>query len=203
MRRNSIRVFFIFRHSLCCLTFLCFSVFIADAQSTGPFSGAARRVDDFNRQADKAIRDDKNRDIQSKKAGADAVRKAKAVAAEIEEDLEALQASYNQIVTKLQSKDPIADQFVVEAAARINKHAGRLKVNIKFPDLTTEEKAKLKVDQTSAVRKRLINLCTEILAFFDSRFFANPSVIDVATAREAAILLESVLIKSDDLRSHL
>lgn len=183
---------------------LLFAVHISHAQSSGPLSGSARRLEEFNKQADRSIKDDKNGDLHPKKPSAEELRKAKAIRDEIEEDLVGLQSAYNTIVNKLQLKEIIADQFVAETAGKIFEHASRFKRNIKFPKLTEEEhKDPAPVQVNATQRKLLVELCTAILSFFDSPFLQSPNVLDVPKAIEAGKVLENVILKSGDLKARL
>lgn len=171
------------------------------AQGSGPLTASARRLDEFNKQTDKALKDDKDRQVDGKKAAATELRKTAAVRAEIEEDLNGLQFGYNEIVIKLQSKEAITERFVAEVAGKINKHAERLKRNIRFPKAATEPNEEPPVQSDLTQRKRLLELCNEVLAFFDSPFFENPIILDIPNAIEARKLLENIISKSGDLKT--
>lgn len=183
------------------LVLVFFSV-TADAQTTRNISSSARRIEEFNKQGNNAARDEMNSEMRGKRPTAEEMRKAKAIEKQIEEDLAALQTKYNDVVVKLQSKDAISDVFVVDAAGRIHKHAERLKNNIKFPELKDDEPVPDTASQaTTSKRKMLVDLCTQILRFFDSPLFASPNVLDIQKANEARQILETVILKSAVLKS--
>lgn len=182
--------------------FVCVGITTVGAQS-GRLSASARRIDDFNKQTDKAIQDGKTGDFNTRKLSAEEIRKAKAVRFEIEESLTELQAGCNDLVIKLQSKEPVTDQLVAESIGKINRHAERLRSNIKFPESKPETKA---ADLTATMivvshRRQLVDLCTHIIAFFDSPFFENPTVLDVEKANEAKKILDMIIVKSTGLKT--
>lgn len=187
------------------ITFLLASVVLAivvspvSAQSTRALTAAARRIDDFNKQSDQAARDEMNREMRGKKPSAEEIRKAKAIEAQIEQDLEALQTEYNNIVLKLQSREAIADTFVADSSGRIHKHSDRLKENIKFPESKEGEPVQNEIKQANK-RKALIELCTQILSFFKSPMFESPNVLDVKNAEESRKTLKTIIRLSGELK---
>lgn len=171
-----------------------------NAQASRTPSGVARRIEEFNKQGSQATRDEMNREMGRKKPTAEEVRKAKAIEAEIKEDLDTLQTTYNDAVEKLHSRDEITAAFVSEIAGRVHKHAERLKSNIKFPESKDEEPVSTEKQPSADIRMKLVALCTNILTFFNSPMFESPNVLDIPKAQKARRALETVIRASSELK---
>lgn len=184
---------------LACATLFVFSP-IVNAQASRNPSGVARRIEEFNKQGSQVTRDEMNREMGRKKPTAEEIRKAKAIEAEIKEDLAALQTDYNDAVEKLHAREEITGAFASEIAGRVHKHAERLKTNIKFPESKVEEPVSEKPSPEPGIRKRLVTLCTHILTFFNSPMFESPNVLDIPSAQKARRSLETVIRASSELK---
>ena len=171
-----------------------------NAQASRNPSATARRIEEFNKQSERVSRDEMNREMGRKKPSAEEIRKAKAIEAEIKEDLDALQTDYNDAVEKLNERGEITGAFASEIAGRIQKHAERLKNNIKFPESEDDEPISAEKSPQVSIRKKLVALCTNILAFFDSPMFASPNILDIPSAQKARRSLETVIRKSSELK---
>jgi hypothetical protein len=184
------------------LLFVVFASAVSDvcAQASRNPSGVARRIEEFNKQSEQVNRDSMNREMGRKKSSPEEVRKAKAIEAEIKEDLDALQADYNDAVEKLQSRVEITDSFAAEIADRVQKHAERLRSNIKFPEAKDDKPVSAEKTAATDTRNKLIALCTNILAFFNSPMFASPNVLDIPSAQKARRSLETVIRESAELK---
>jgi hypothetical protein len=169
--------------------------FDAIAQSSRTTNSVGRRLDDFNRQGDRAARDEMNREMRPRKPTKEQLQNVARVKAETKEDLEGLQDSYNEIVVRLKTRD-LPPTFVVEAASKVNKHASRLKLNIAFPKPENESDAKPE-DLSRDSHKLLLDLCRRIYDFLTDPMIENPQVLDVEAASKARLSLESVIILSE------
>jgi hypothetical protein len=175
-------------------------VISANAQASRNPSASARRIEEFNKQSGQVARDEMNREMGRKKPSAEEMRKAKAIEAEIKEDLDALQTAYNDAVSKLHSSAEITESFVSGIAGRVHKHSERLKSNIKFPESKDEEPVPDENQSPTSIRKKLVTLCTNILTFFDSPMFESPNVLDIPKAQKARRALETVIHASSELK---
>ncbi len=176
--------------------------YTVEAQPTRSLANSARRIEEFNKQGDQAAREEMNREMRGKKPTAEEMRKAKAIEAQIREDLEILQSEYNNIVIKLQSGDQVADTFAVDTAGRIHKHAERLLSNIAFPESRDDEATQVETKKKPLnQRKQLFVICSHILEFFKSPLFESPNVLDVPNAMEARRKLQTIIQSSLELKN--
>ena len=177
------------------LAFLILFVGELSAQVNRGISAAGRRMDDWDNQRTKAERDAMNREMRGKKPTKEELQNAARIKAETREDLEGLQQRYNDIITSLSGGQAPDSALFVEAIAKVNKHANRLKVNIVFPKRETEEAQKL--PEIADTRRRLRELCTRIYDFLTNPMIDNPNVLDLEAAHKARELLDSIIALSD------
>lgn len=161
---------------------------------------AARRIEDFNRQSANVERDAMNREMKGKKPSAEEIKRAKALEAQIEQDLNSLQTEYNNVVIKLQSREAIENKYVSETSERIHRHADRLRTSVAFPKPAADEQEIVDEAAFSNSRKALIELCNRILVFLDSSIFQNPNVLDIKSAIDARQKLEAVVRLASGLK---
>lgn len=179
------------------LTFL--AVTIVDAQSSRSSTSVGRRLDDFNRQGDKAARDAMDREMRSRKPSKEELQNAARIKAETKEDLERLQDLYNEIVVRLKVRD-IPSEYIVEAASKVNKHALRLKANIAFPKPDNDDEVDT-AKPSGDSRKLLLELCTNIYELLTNPMIENPQVLDLQSSTKARKVIDSIIVISGELSS--
>lgn len=179
------------------LAFLSIFSIEIDAQASRGISAAGRRMDDFDNQRRKAERDTMQREAQGRRPTKEELQNAARVKTETREDLEGLQESYNEILTKL-SGGEVDGAFAIEATARINKYANRLKANIAFPK-PQEQSERKPVEIAPDTRRYLRNLCTRIYEFLTNPMMENPNVLNVGAAHSARDLLDAIIALSDSV----
>ena len=168
------------------------------AQSSRGATAAGRRLDDFNVQTTKAQRDAMAREMRGRKPSKEELQNAARIRSETKEDLESLQASYNEIVTKLSGGATPSAEFVREAADKVNKHAARLKANIPFPKLEKEEVSSLP-DVSGESRRLLRDLCTNIYDLLTNPMIENPQVLALPSAPKARNDIDAIIAISGEL----
>jgi hypothetical protein len=164
------------------------------AQSSRGVAAAGRRIDDFNVQTTKAQRDAMAREMRRRKPTKEELQHAARIRAETKEDLEGLQALYNEIVTKGATPP---NEFVRETSEKVRKHAVRLKANILFPDL--EDNAQEQPDVSGESRKLLHDLCTNIYELLTNPMIENPQVLDLSSATKARNAIDAIIAISGEL----
>jgi len=178
------------------LAFLVLFIGDLNAQVNRGISAAGRRMDDFDNQRTKAERDAMNREMSGKKPSKEELQNAARIKTETREDLEGLQQSYNEIVTRLSGARMPESSFIAEAAAKVNKHANRLKANIVFPKPEKEDEPK-PIAIPGDTRKQLRDLCSRIYEFLTNPVIENPNGLDLEAANSARTLLDAIITLSD------
>lgn len=174
--------------------------FPAAGQGTRSISSTGRRIDEINRQAAKAERDELNRELSGNRPTREALKVAAAKNAEIREDLANLQAEYNKIVLKIQMREAITDAFGVEAGENLQRYANRLKSNIVFPEKKKDESEKVTAEPDISVKASLVKVCQRIYDFITSPAIENPAVLDIEAAVKARDALDDIARISERLQ---
>lgn len=172
-----------------------------DAQSTRQISAMERRIETINRQAREYEREEMQREGNGRTTATQNKRPAKVIRAEIEEDLNGLQNSYNQIVTTLQSRREITDAFAKDSASSIKKYAERLKLNLSLPEPNDKEKT---VTETlpDGTRKSLSALCKHIYAFITNPIFETTTGMNVEHSVKARQSLDTIIALAEKIGDH-
>jgi hypothetical protein len=170
----------------------------AAGQARSPGS-VARRIEEFNAQATKAARDELNREMYGKPAPAQQGRLTKIKKAEIREDFDTLQTSYNEIVTRLNSKEPLPTKFVLDVTEAIRKAGARLQGNVDF--LAVRDRATPPV-VPSMPERSMRELCIAVHGFLTNPLFET-GVLDVAEAGKARDTLDKVVQLSATLHNRV
>ncbi len=167
-------------------------------QSQRQMIAIQRRIDTMNRQATDYERDNMANDKKGDADRAMNAKRAKLIRAEIEEDLNTLQAAYNDAVTALQTKGDVGSDFARESASKVKKHASRLKNNLSLPEPDKEEKLSPEAlpDETRAA---LTILCKRIYEFITNPIFESHAGLDLEQAAKARRDLDSIIRFSDKL----
>lgn len=167
-------------------------------QSTRQISAMERRIETINRQAREYEREEMQREGNGRTTATQNKRPAKVIRAEIEEDLNGLQNSYNQIVTTLQSRREITDAFAKDSASSIKKYAERLKLNLSLPEPNDKEKT---VAETlpDGTRKSLSALCKHIYAFITNPIFETTTGMNVEHSVKARQSLDTVIALAEKI----
>ena len=196
-------VLFPFSHPvLASLAFVLASLVFIDtinAQATRNASAVGRRLDDFNRQSEKAARDELTREMNGRKPTKEELREAQVKKAQIKEDFETLQASYNDIVSRLQAREPLTNSYIAEVTDKISKSGHRLRHNIDFVD-KKDDAVKKSAGPTPV--PTIKTLCVHLHAFLTSPIFET-GVLDVAEAKKASETLEKIIQTSESLRQQI
>lgn len=177
------------------ITALCFlAAFAASvhAQSTRQLSTVERRIDTLNRQTKEYDRDSMSREKKGDEANnVENAKRAKQIRAEIEEDLKAIQTVYNNVLTALQSKGEIGNDFVLASASDVKKHASRLKTNLSLPK--PEDERQTTGALPSATRRQLTELCKNIYEFITNPIFETQTGLNVEHATNAGRSLAIII----------
>lgn len=153
-----------------------------------------RRIDTINRQAKDFERDNMGRDSKSKN-DPDAARKTRQTRVEIEEDLNALQLSYNSIVVALKTANELRPGFALEAARSVRKHAARLKHNLALPEDQAADKTAVSPGVYTTERKSLTALCKVIYELVTNPIFEKG--IDPENGLKARRDLDKVILTAE------
>lgn len=169
----------------------------AYGQGGGRQNAVGRRIDDFNKQSDKAARDEMTLEMSGRKPTAEERRAVAAKKAQMNADLESLQSAYNEIVTKLHAKEAISEKFVQEVTERVSKSGASLRKNLELPEPKKDPESKVDPASEQTVSLRL--LCVQIYAFLTSPIFET-GVLDILPAVQARENLDKLIKTADSLR---
>ena len=169
-------------------------LFIAncEAQGTRSISNTARRLDEFNRQAQKAERDDLDREMRGRKPSDEEHRHHEIVKAQIKEDFETLQTLYNEIVSKLRSGEPFTSENTSEISTKLVKSSERLKANIALPEKKTDKTAPDSEHTPTDMRASFKHLGRQLYEFLTNPVFET-GVLDVIEVEKARNALDQIL----------
>lgn len=170
----------------------------AAAQSTRTMDAAARRLDDFRKQSEKALHDDMAKDMKGRKTSPEDLKRAAAIKQQLRDDLESLQSEYNSLVTKLKSREPFTAAETAEIGERVYARSSRLAKNLNLPAPADAEQAQKSAENRSA--PTIKDLCLKIFAFITHPMFETPSALDIRSSAEAKALLDEITWMSDVLR---
>ncbi len=168
----------------------------AFAQRSNPTS-VDRRVDQLNRQGEQYSRDELRREFKGKKRPIDK-KQALALAAQIKDDFEALQASYNQIVLAFNSRKAVRYDSVLEPLTEIKEHASRLKANLSLPQ-PADGPGKVEPAVSNPAEDRLVTLQKHVYNFLTNPLFEASRVFEIEQARKASQDLDKVIELSEDV----
>lgn len=168
----------------------------ADAQATRTLSSAARRLEEFNRQNEKAARDDLDREIAGRKPSREELQREAAKKAELKKSLEDLQAAYNEIASTLNARRPPSKQFVLETTDRVLRITHRLRSDLHLPEPLTQKSAAVS-KQPPEISLR--SLCVQIYTFLTSPIFETPAVYDLEKSIAARGTLDWIIRAAETL----
>ena len=180
----------------CLVAFGCLTIL---GQATRSISTVQRRLDDFNRQSQQVARDEMNRELGGRKPNAEERRLAAAKKTQIREDFESLQTLYNDVLTKLQTKEAMTDDYIAETSGKISKAGSRLRENIEFPIKSPVDS---KLDSPPRPDASLKILCLQLHGFLTNPMFET-GVLDIVEAEKARDTLDKVIQTATDLRRQL
>jgi len=169
-----------------------------NAQTTRTLSTVGRRIDDFNRQGDKMARDEMNREMRGRRPTAEERRLAEAKKAQIKEDFQTLQTTYNDILIRLQSREKLTSHYISGVVEKVLRAGSRLRENMEFPTKVEDEKKVEGVPPESSVRL----LCIQLHAFLTSPIFET-GVLDIVEAAKARDTLDKIIQTSANIRHQL
>ena len=169
-----------------------------------------RRVEQINRQNREFEREEMNRDMKGdRKKGAEEIKRAQAIKAQIRKDLESLQSEYNKIVMNLQASGGQPEfKFVNETAATVKKNALRLKDNLAFPKPEPEppsekdQKGNKSEKNFANIRQSLLTLCKHIFNFVTNPIFETPTGLNIEQATQARRELDVIIQLSETIGEH-
>ena len=198
---NSVRVVSIVRSvfgvSFAVCLILCALANAVAGQATRSMDQAARRVDDFNKQGEKYEKDQMGRESGARKPSNEELKRVAALNKQIVDDLETLQSQYNEMLTKLKSREPMSEAYIVEANKDINQRAVRLMKNLGFPKAEGEASEIKITPELTEPKRGLTELCKRLFAFITSPFFDNTRTFDPETAKTTRRELQYVILISD------
>lgn len=187
-------------YKACFISFLFFAAASqVIAQPGRQITSIDRRVETMNRQTREYERDNMGR--EGKKSKEEAAKRTRLIRLEIEEDLKALQAAYNEIVLALQD-GTLKTGFAAEAARSIAKHSARLKINLALP--TTEEETPAKAANplpADEERPALKALGRCIYDFITNPIFEGTTALDVKESTRASRDLDAVIALANSIAS--
>ena len=172
------------------------------AQASRSLSNIGRRLDELNRQSQKAAQDELNHELRGKPPSKEELKQAAAKKFRVIHDLEGLQNEYNEIVLKLQTREPLSDHFVIEAANNIHKYSTGLRNDIPFPEtaIAPGAHAPAIAESPRSTKALLLELCSRIHSFVTSAMFDSAAVLDIPVAEKARKDLDDIMRLSDHLR---
>ncbi len=186
-------------HICLVLTFITLGcVVVADAQTNRTISSTGRRLDEFNRQSEKAARDELRREMRGRKPTTAELKRASVIKEQIREDFEGLQAAYNEILTKLHAQEHLSEVYISDVTAKIAKSGNRLRHNIAF---TERETTNSEVAEVSSTRGTMNDLCLLLHKFLTNPVFET-GVLDIIDAGKAGDVLDKIIQTSENLHQH-
>ena len=186
------------RFSVLLLTLFVFAIVAeSHAQASRQVTNIDRRIQTMNRQARDYERENMGR--HGKNSKDERARQTRQLRVEIEQDLKALQASYNEIVVALQ-EGAVKPGFAAETARTIARHSERLKSNLALPSLGEgSETEPLKVPEQE--RTALGTLGRSIYEFITNPIFEGTTALDVKESTRASRDLDAVIAISHGIAS--
>lgn len=165
-----------------------------------PITTIERRTERLNRQSEQWERDRMNREMKGVNRKAVNSKQTLAIKAQIREDFEALQTTYNEIIINLQSGNPGRD-FVLKATADVKKYAVRLKNNLALPKLEKDEVDDFQTELNPDNRREYLRtLCQHIYNFITNPIFNEPTGLDIEQAANAEREIDKVIELSEKIR---
>lgn len=170
------------------------------AQTGRSATSVGRRIEQMNRQGEQYERDKLGREIKGEADTPNERRRAQALAAQVRQDFQSLQAGYNQIVLAMASKEGFSYDSISGAVAEIKKCSTRLKENLSLPrpkdDKDQEAGSEAVTGQTEEL---LLTLRKHLYSFLTNPLFESPAVLDVEQAGKASRNLDSIIELSKSL----
>ncbi|HYP50134.1 MAG TPA: hypothetical protein VEQ34_04275 [Pyrinomonadaceae bacterium] len=174
----------------------------ADAQRT--LYPVDRRIEQIICQNQDFERDKMNREMKGDARKPENAKRTQAIKAQIKEDLEGIQAAYNEIVTHLQSGKELNRDFVTQEASKVKKYADRLKTNLMLPEPESEKTGEIKTEikpeeKPETAKQSLLTLCQHIYKFVTNPIFDAPTGLRVDLAAKARDELEKIIRISEKI----
>lgn len=172
----------------------------AFAQTGRSATSVGRRIEQLNRQGEQYERDKLGREIKGEANKPDERRRAQALAAQVRQDFEKLQAGYNHIVLAMASKDGFNYDSISGVVAEIKKCSTRLKDNLALP-LPKDDKDQDVGSEvvTGQTEEQLMALRKHIYSFLTNPLFESPEVLNVEQAGKASRNLDGIIELSKSL----
>ena len=163
-------------------------------------SAVGRRIDQLNRQGEQYGRDELGRELKGTKRPSDQ-KQALALAAQIKNDFQGLQANYNQILLAISSRQVLNYGSVLDPLTEMKKHASRLKANLSLPQpKDTPDTEGPGAAASRQAENKLVTLQKHVYNFLTNPLFEAPRVFEIEQARKAGKDLEKVIELSESLR---
>ena len=172
----------------------------AFAQTGRSASSVGRRIEQMNRQGEQYERDKLGRELKGEANSPEERRRAQALAAQVRQDFEKLQAGYNQIVLAMASKEGFNFDSISGAVAEIKKCSTRLKDNLSLPR-PKDDKGQEMVSEavTGQTDELLMTLRKHLYNFLTNPLFESPEVLHVEQAGKASRDLERIIELSKNI----
>ena len=162
-----------------------------------------RRVEQLNRQAEQYERDRLSRDQRKGAARSDQRLQKQAAAARAAEDLENLQAGYNQIVLAMTSKNGLDYEKISGTVATVNKCASRLKISLALPRPESAKDDEVPGGpEPERMEESLAALSRHVHSFLTNPLFEAPVALDAVQAAKASRDLERIIALSEHIRKN-
>lgn len=165
---------------------------------TGRAASIQRRVDELNRQGEQYEREQLKADLKGRPNKPADRKRVQARAAEVEQDFNNLQASYNKIVLAM-AKAGFAYESVSGAMSEITKCSTRLKQNLALPQPTDAPETQQQPD-SERIEGLLLELRKHIYSFVTNPLFESQGVLNVEQAKNASSDLEKIIELSKLIR---
>lgn len=198
------KLFTLNRFSLLVLAVLFLTAFAANSAVNGQGSRQIyieRRIDTMNRQAKEFERDSMARDGNNGN-NAETAKRTRQIRIEIEEDLNALQSAYNNIVIALRSGTALRPDFAAETARAVRKNAVRLKGNLALPTEKDDGAKPAMPAFSENENNELKALCKTIYDFVTNPIFDPAAGLDAKNGIKARRDLETIVMMAERLANH-
>lgn len=172
------------------------------AQGINPrATGASRRAEKMQRQNEEYERDNLEREMATgphRPSG----RRNEAATAQVKQDFEKLQTSYNRIVLAMASRQGLNRDAVLEDVAEVKKTASRLKAKLALPKSEDDERKEALNTEGLTLANSLLKFRKHIYDFLTNPLFDTPAIYKIEEAKKAAGDLDKIIEVGDGIAKH-
>lgn len=160
-----------------------------------------RRLEQLSRQADEYERDKLSRDLKGPPDKPSERSLDPALATQIKQDFEGLQAGYNRIVIAMAAKEGLNLDSVLSALIEVKKCSTRLKGNLALPRPNgAKDKEEHREVDPAQIGGSLLTLRKHIYNFVTNPLFEARAALDIEKATEASRDLDRIVELSESIR---